>query len=146
MCVSSPVYLYLYLVLCCGCVGSGWWVQGGFSLNIGFLWVAIDTFPRDFSLALGETKSKDNDFSGNHPPSIPLSLSLSHCLSHSLTIGSEYRTTVSKKQSQYFKSLKKGVTSDSTSEQPSVIKNDYGTLIQLINDKIQVAESASLLV
>ena len=145
MCVSSPVYLYLYLVLCCGCVGSGWWVQGGFSLNIGFLWVAIDTFPRDFSLALGETKSKDNDFSGN---TLPVSLSHSHCLtvSHTLTIGSEYRTTVSKKQSQYFKSLKKGVTSDSTSEQPSVIKNDYGTLIQLINDKIQVAESASLLV
>ena len=53
---------------------------------------------------------------------------------------------MSKKQSTYFKALKKGTNDEQTDSMPQGIRGDYQMLLQEINQKIQVAESASDLV
>ena len=55
----------------------------------------------------------------------------------------EKRGQVSKKQSTYFKALKKGTNDEQTDSMPQGIRVDYQMLLQEIIQKIQVAESAS---
>ena len=58
----------------------------------------------------------------------------------------ELRTQIAKKQSAYFKALKKGIQNEQTETVPDILRTEYVQAIGLIDEKIEFGDQSYSLV